>query len=373
MADNRLATARGELKLERYPAHRQLQAWCAADRLLIDAAAQHQTHTSATHCLVVNDDFGALCCALEPASHWTDSALAAIAVERNRQANSLPSQNTLWSTQAPPGSADLVVMRVPKQLPYFEYQLAQLARCMPTGSTLLAGGMDKHLSPRTAELIERHIGPTQRHRGQHKARLFSATRSALPPADYSGVATYPCPEAGGTVTVLANGFSREQLDIGSRLLLQYLPELPAVDTAVDLACGNGVLGLAALQQGLASQVYFCDESAMAIGAATSNCDTLQPEAHVGFHHGDGLRHYAGPEPQLILCNPPFHSGHSVNEAAGRRLLRQACDTLSTQGSLCVVANRHLNYQGLLQRSFCNVTRPMQNRKFALYLASGPKR
>ena len=65
----------GDFRLTRYPARRDepLQAWCAADLLLLEEI--HRLGTPGPDILVVNDEQGALCVALEPGELWTDSAL----------------------------------------------------------------------------------------------------------------------------------------------------------------------------------------------------------------------------------------------------------------------------------------------------------
>jgi 16S rRNA G1207 methylase RsmC len=144
-----------------------------------------------------------------------------------------------------------------------------------------------------------------------------------------------------------------------------------VEELVDLACGNGVIGLVAYRRGLARNVTFCDESAMAIASARENAARIFPDdaGNLGFFHGDGLRHYPGRPPKLVLCNPPFHDQHNVDAAAGRRLLRQASRILANGGKLCLVANRHLDYASTLRRDFDQVSRLASNRKFIVWLAS----
>jgi 16S rRNA G1207 methylase RsmC len=255
-------------------------------------------------------------------------------------------------------------------LPYFEYQLARLARLMPAGATLLAAGMDKHLSARTAQILERHIGPTERQRGRRKARLFCATRDDRPAATDNATATYYCETLDARLRALPNVFSREKLDIGSRFLLEYLDQLAPVNTLIDLACGNGVLGLAAVKCGLAREVVFCDESSMAIASTWLNASQLfarQTDSFV-FHHGDGLLEYDGVPAELILCNPPFHLNHTVDEFAGRHLLQQCSKHLQPGGLLCLVANRHLDYLPTLKRGFRRVEKAAQNNKFTIWLA-----
>jgi len=319
----------GTFALARYPGKSgdALLAWCAADALLLEEA--HRRDNTGEAILVVNDTHGALCVALQPQSLWTDSALSALALRRNERSNGRKETPIIWSTQIVPSIPELVVLRIPKQLRYLEYQLARLATLLPAGATLLAAGMDKHLSPRVADMLERCIGPTQRHPGQRKARLFTAVRDDRPVSPSTRIAAYYCEPLGVELRSLANVFSADKLDLGTRFLLEQLHRLAAVDTAIDLACGNGVLGLAALQRGLAQRVVFCDESAMAVASAQDNALRLFPRtAHnCSFHRGDALQDYRGEPAQLILCNPPFHVEHVVDEFAGRYLLAQCRDHL----------------------------------------------
>lgn len=367
-ASTRFKNPYGTLELHRYPARQQesLQAWCAADLLLLEACHEQDLTAAATG--IANDDHGALSLSLQPAWSWTDSALAAIAIERNQQRNGLPGVNLVWSTELPLTPVTAVLLRIPKQLAFFEYQLQQLATLLPRDTLLLAAGMDKHLSPHTAKLIEQYFGSTTRHPGRRKARLFSARRgdqAATRPTRWAG---YECGAAGGQLQALPNVFSRDSLDIGSRFLLEQLQRLQPVQSCTDLACGNGVLGIAALRAGLCRELSFCDESAMAIASARHNCGRLQPTTDdILYHHGDGLLGLQQPQ-DLILCNPPFHLGHTVDDYAGRRLLASCAQQLSVGGSLCLVANRHLDYRPTLQRHFQRVEQLAANRKFVVWQA-----
>ena len=364
-------TSFGTFDLLRYPPRPRepLRAWCAADELLLEEV--QGLGVPSNQVLVANDEQGALCTALQPRALWTDSAMAALALAANLRRNQRNKVEVVWSTGPPPGDAILAVLRVPKQLPYFEYQLAHLAGALPAGATLLAAGMDKHLSPRTAGLLEHYIGPTERHPGRRKARLFSATLLDSPRPPPPPDTRYYCDELGAELIALPNVFSREGLDIGSRFLLAHLDRLAPSGTVLDLACGNGVLGLAALQRGLAAQLVCCDESAMASASTRANLQRLFPErsADILVRQGDGLLAYRGPAPQLILCNPPFHINHAVDEFAGRRLLSQCAEVLAPGGELLLVANRHLDYGPTLRRAFGTVKQLARNSKFILWHAS----
>ena len=360
----------GTFDLSRYPfrAGETLLAWCGADTLALEEV--HRRAIAGARILVVNDAHGALCVALQPQALWTDSMLAVQALRQNERANNRPQTPVIWSTDTPTVAVDLVVLRVPKQRVYLEYQLSELARLLPTGAIVLAAGMDKHLSPHTAAMLERYIGPTERLPGKRKARLFIAVRDRRQVVERDVSATYYCAPLGANLDNLPNVFSQDKLDAGTRFLLEHLHLAEPVETAMDLACGNGVIGLVAVKQGLAENLVFCDESALAIASARHNATTIFPQQSHSFqfHHGDGLAHYAGAAAQLILCNPPFHQEHIVNEFAGRRLLQQCSEYLAPQGHLLLVANRHLDYLPLLRCRFSDVKKCASNAKFTILSA-----
>ena len=370
-ADTLCSTPFGDFHLQRHAARKEepLQAWCAADLLLLEES--HRLGIPGSDALVLNDEHGALCVALQPAALWTDSALAALALRHNLAANRRDRVMVVWSTQVPALRPRLAVLRIPKQLPYFEYQLAALARLLAPGGTVLAAGMDKHLSPAVADLLEHYIGPTERQPGQRKARLFSARLERRPGVpDAPSPASYYCDEVAGELQSLPNVFSRDKLDGGSRLLLAQLSRLAPAATLLDLACGNGVLGLAAFRAGLAPAVVFTDESAMAVASARANGARLfgsDQNAFV-FHQGDGVADYSGTPADLVLCNPPFHLNHAMDEYAGRRLLQQCVRHLPPGGRLCLVANQHLDYLATLRRHFRRVEKLARDRRFIVWLA-----
>ncbi len=369
LADTTLTCPAGQFQLKRYPARKRetLRAWCGADLLLIEAAQEISDPNAGI--LVVNDDHGTLCIALQPSALWTDSALSAQAMQHNAAANERPATPIVWSTECPQGQFVQVLLRIPKQSSYLEYQLALLHRVMPVGATLICGGMDKHLSPNTAELIEAYFGPVKRHRGARKARLFSATREDRPSRSVPADAQYYCDYLDAEISARANVFSRESLDIGSRFLMEYLSTLPKCDHVADLACGNGVLGLYAAKIGLRRELGFFDESAMAIASAKDNAGkVLHKDAVLHFHQGDGLTD-TNCLFDLIVCNPPFHLGHTVDAFAGERLISQCAAQLLPLGRLILVANRHLEYGKVLKRHFRVVEKAAQNQKFIIWSAS----
>lgn len=364
----------GEFELRRYPARKseKLLAWNSADKLLIEELSRQDLPTNSI--LAVNDDQGALCVALTPKAIWTDSALSSIAIHNNLELNGLSPIPIVPSTESPEEDYAAVALKIPKLLSYFEYQLAVLAKTLQPGTPVVTAGMDKHLSPAVASIMERYIGPTTRHPGRHKARCFTAIRNTSEPLEIPANASYYCDPLAGNLVCGANVFSRDKIDIGSRFLLDNLEQLKRLDPAehaIDLACGNGILGLVAKAKGLCKNIAFCDESAMAVACAQHNAKTINRASEhrdFTFHQGDGLLDFSGPQANLVLCNPPFHSNHSVDDYVGRRLIEQSAQYLQPSGALCLVANSHLPYLSTLKKGFTHVEKLAQNKKFTIWLA-----
>lgn len=364
-------TAFGRLHLKRYPdrSGQNLQAWNAADLLLLDKAAE--LGIAPQHILLVNDEQGALSTALPDATLWTDSRLSLEAARRNRALNDCSTAlRYSRSSEHPVGDYQLVLLRIPKQLSLLHYQLKVLRECLSANTPVISGGMDKHLPQGLADSLELHIGPTQRYRGQRKARLFESRCVAALTPEFSFWREFHCSELGIDMRSAPNVFSGSQLDIGSRALLAQMPRLPRANNIVDLGCGNGVLGLAALQQMPDAAITFIDESDMALHSAKCNIALNAPEsvAHVQYLWCDGFEEYSEDTPQLILCNPPFHQQHTVDDFSGRRLISQSAEALAPGGELWLVANRHLPYKPVLRSNFQQVEQIDQNQKFIVWRA-----
>ena len=170
------------LSLSRYPkqATNDLQAWNAADELMLNFAFEQTTATK--RILIMNDEFGALACALLAAPefadsqlHWlSDSFIAQQALAENLKANNLAMDGRLTllsSTDSLPAS-DMVLMRQPKSLNYLEYQLIALQAILSADSLFACGVMLKNLPKSVFSLFEKHLGEVSTSLAKKKARLL---------------------------------------------------------------------------------------------------------------------------------------------------------------------------------------------------------
>lgn len=374
--DNTLITDQGPLSLRRWPLadNDLLRAWDAADEYLLEHIANNMPDAGSGNgsLVVLNDAHGALATALNrfnPIS-WSDSYLSHRSALGNIDANTCENPaHTLSSVETPNEPIDLLLIRIPKTTALLEDQLARLRPFLHEGTQVVAAGMIKHLQKGAFSCLEKYIGPLTTSLGKKKARLlFPAVDMNLQPGASPYPSVFEDKDLAHPVVNHANVFSREQLDHGARFLVEQYAVLSQAKCVVDLACGNGVLGLQYLKRFPDAEVDFIDESYSAVESARLNHQAWFKDNSTlaKFTVADGLESTAANSVDLILCNPPFHQQHVVGDQVAMSLFADAKRCLRQGGSLWIVANQHLSYSGKLKRLFGNCRMVASNKKFAVF-------
>ncbi len=352
-------------ELKRYPLRKRelLQAWDSADELLLQYVGNLELPNPRV--LILNDAFGALSCGLaelRPVS-YTDSYLS----YRSILLNSDQTLRPISVLDEVKGRFDLVLLRIPKNLAFFEDQLFQLRRHVLTPQTrIICASMIKHLSTGSFELLNRIVGPTTTSLAKKKARLiFSQAEVEVeqPPSPYPSHHRLDGFEH--PFLHHSNLFSRDRLDIGTRFLLEHLPqgEYPRI---LDLGCGNGIVGIRAQQLNPSSRLLFTDESQMAVLSAQANFARFFSEkTDVTFRWAHSCEEEPENSLDLVLCNPPFHQGTTVSDSIARQMFIDARRALCPGGRLRIVGNSHLHYPAILKQTFGNSTVVAKNTKFTI--------
>jgi len=151
-------------------------------------------------------------------------------------------------------------------------------------------------------------------------------------------------------------FSWDRADPGSRLLLDHLPQKLA-GRGMDLGCGNGYLSRHVLgaHKGI-REWHAVDVDAVAVDCAQQNLAAFSSSGtcSVHTHWLDATREKMPGNMDVIVLNPPFHKDKADLVSLGQSMIEAAARSMQLQGSLFLVANRHLPYEFLLYDTFESV-------------------
>lgn len=149
----------------------------------------------------------------------------------------------------------------------------------------------------------------------------------------------------------AGVFSKDELDYGSRLLIE-LAEVKDGSSVLDLGCGIGVVGISIAKKFKNITLTMADvnERAVDLAKMNSRLNNIKSEC-VNTNIYDGL---ASKKFDTILLNPPQTAGKDVCIA----MIKQAKDHLNAGGSLQIVARKNKGGSTLakvMEEHFSNVS------------------
>jgi 16S rRNA (guanine1207-N2)-methyltransferase len=164
-------------------------------------------------------------------------------------------------------------------------------------------------------------------------------------ADFSNWQAAPRQIEGGFLT-LPGIFSADEPDPGSVLLAQALPAKLAGKIA-DLGAGWGYLAREILKYPGVKRLDLVEAEADALTVARLNIT----DDRARFHWADATSFRPESLVDAVVMNPPFHNGRDADPALGAAFIQSARRMLAPNGSLWLVANRHLPYDAVLSDAF----------------------
>jgi 16S rRNA (guanine1207-N2)-methyltransferase len=163
-------------------------------------------------------------------------------------------------------------------------------------------------------------------------------------------------------------FSADGPDRGSLLLAAAVPWKLGGKIA-DLGAGWGFLAAEILKRPGVKKLDLVEAEADALACARIN--VTDPRAT--FHWADATTWRPETLLDVILMNPPFHTGRTADPSLGVAFIRAARRMLAPSGELWLVANRHLPYDGVLAESFLEVSEVATDGGFRVIHAIKPRR
>ncbi len=168
-------------------------------------------------------------------------------------------------------------------------------------------------------------------------------------------------------------FAWNRIDPASALLAGALPSNLRGRVA-DLGAGYGYLSCEVLERcaGVTAIDLF-EAEGRALEPARINldaaCKRLDRAVDVSIHWHDVASGVPG-RYDAIVCNPPFHQGRADQPELGQSFITAAANALNPNGSLWLVANRHLPYEPTLGARFGQVETVVLKQGFKVFKAEG---
>ena len=176
------------------------------------------------------------------------------------------------------------------------------------------------------------------------------------------------PARTGAFTTVPGIFSADGPDRASMLLAAALPEKLGGKVA-DLGAGWGFLAAEVLKRPGVKRLDLVEAEADALDCARLNV----PDPRTRFHWADATTWRPETLLDVVVMNPPFHTGREADPALGAAFIRAARRMLAPSGELWMVANRHLPYDAVLSECFLAVEDLPGDGGFRVIHATKPRR
>ncbi|MGW4325576.1 class I SAM-dependent methyltransferase [Nocardia sp. NPDC004573] len=361
-------------RLRRYPDVEALNLYAvdAADRLILDVAADALSTVDSGKVAVIGDSYGALTLGaiaghdLRDVRVHQDLLTGELALANNARAAGLSDRYTAH----PLGpellrDAQVVLLRLPRVLAGLAEVADAIARYADPAVEVYAGGRDKYLTKSMNEVLAQSFSEVRASRGRQKSRTLLVT-GPKPVAEQAFPVRERLDELGFEVVAHGAAFSGARLDIGTRFLLEHLRLMkPDARDAIDLGCGTGILAVALATVRPGIKVIATDQSAAAVASARATTEANGVADRVCVVRDDAMSSAADNSADLVLCNPPFHVGAAVHTGSAIKMFAETGRVLRPGGELWTVYNSHLNYRAVVERMVGRTEVMGRNRKFTV--------
>ena len=338
---------------------RSLRAWSAADELLLNSSSE--TDLTSKMIGIYGDRFGYLSCYLEAFKPLvvTTNKSQELAIAANLNANQLPETEFFHPIEPLNQSLDVVFIKMPKSIDLFQLYLAHIAANSKDEVHVNCGFMTRHFTKSWIQIAEAYFEEVIQSKAVKKARvlILKGKKKNTPPMEIKSIAYN-----GQDYKQYGGVFSSNHIDYATQYFLRHVEVSSTVNTILDLASGNGVIGSEIHKKRPDTIVHLLDDSYLAVVSAKLNIDGDKIKHH---YQGD-LANFESELFDMIVSNPPFHFEHDINIQIPLALFKECHRVLKFSGNFQLVANTHLNYKVHLNKLFTRVNILAQDEKFVVY-------
>lgn len=271
-----------------------------------------------------------------------------------------------------PGSFQRIVYRISKEKAVVHHILNSAWSLLATGGELVIAGLKNEGIKTFIDKCKQVYGNgnAEKHRTAYLGR-FCKSKDAmcagpLDDQDYSLLRLIQTP----TLDYYSKPgiFGWDKIDQGSAFLLEHLPDclaqLPvAPQSMLDLGCGYGYLTLMTRNLALSKRTA-TDNNAAAVLAMNKNASHYCMNVEVvASDAGASLSSCY----DLILCNPPFHQGFSIDGCLTEKFLHQCRRLLSPNGIALFVVNAFIGLEKQAISQHLTVIPVANNQSFKVIL------
>lgn len=357
----------------------------ASDRLILDEAAASLAGLGPGELVVIGDHYGALTLgaialheAVDVRVHQ-DALTGELALKLNARRAALADFEHHELGASLLTGARVVLMQLPRSLGALDEIAAHIARYAASDVLVVGGGRLKHMSISMNDVLGRHFGDVRASLGRQKSRVITA-RQPVTMVTAAGVEAVRPPALPAwpqrkfhhdiDLWVCAHGgaFAATGIDVGTRFLLGFVDQMaPDARVAIDLGCGTAILAAAVARSRPGIEVLASDESHAAVASARATAAANGVEIEVVRDVGLSTR--ASASADLVLLNPPFHTGSTVHAGIALALFTEAARVLRPGGELWTVYNSHLQYRPALTRVVGETRQAGRNDKFTVTVST----
>lgn len=272
-------------------------------------------------------------------------------------------ENQLFEEHKTP--IESAVVFLPKSKALIDMTLALVSGKVALGGTVVLAGANDAGIGSAKKIFEKNIGPVdQKIVGNHSALYVGKNKRLSANKKIEDFFSY-FPLSYGDVSIevanLPGIFSIDELDEGTKLLLDAI----SYDRTkiLDVGCGAGVIGSIYKKKNPKSDVTMSDSSILAVMTSKKTLEKNNIESEVVLSDV-----FLGIEGQfdLILCNPPFHTGVETDYSFIERFAVGAKKHLKKNGEVWIVANSFLPYRDRLEKNIGPTDIVTDGKKFRIY-------